>query len=88
MPNAVTNSTPITQGDEVAHLLRDLGSAADFTYWCSGTFPLGGTNSIVNSFNTFGYSSVKKHVRAQWITVCLGRFNRSEIENYACFFQG
>lgn len=90
MPNAVTNSTPITQGDEVAHLLRDLGSAADFTYWCSGTFPLGGTNSIVNSFNTFGYSGVKKHVRAQWdYGTAWGDLIRSEIDNYRpVFYRG
>jgi hypothetical protein len=82
MPNEVTNSTPMAQGDEVAHLLRDLGDAADFTYLCSGTFPIGGTNYIVNGFNTFGYSGVKKHVKEQWeYGTAWSDLIRSEIDN-------
>jgi hypothetical protein len=83
MPDELTNSSTIAEGDEIANLLRDIGreDATDMTYWCSGTWTT--VNKIEEAFkNKFSYEGVKKHVKNDWgYGSAWGDLLRSEIDN-------
>ena len=65
MPAELKNSSSTNEEDEIAHLLRDCGSASNMTYWCSGSWTT--MNNIVDAFkNSFNYKGVKKQVRSKW----------------------
>lgn len=81
MPNMLTNSSSISEGDEVAHLIKDCGDATDMTYWCSGSWT--SVNKTVDAFkNVFNYKGVMKYVKKDWKYGSAWRdLLRSEIDN-------
>jgi hypothetical protein len=64
IPDALFNTTDEIQAHELATLLRDLGSAMDMTYWCSGSWTT--MNKVEGAFNYYDYNSAEKKVRKNW----------------------
>ena len=69
MPNVLTNSSDIWEGEEIAWLLSDCGSACkmdnNIEYFCSGSWTT--TNNIEDAFvDEFKYEAAEKKTKSEW----------------------
>jgi len=65
MPNELLNTSTIEQGDEIAHLLSDIGESSNMTYWCAGSWTT--VNNLEEALkNNFNYKSVEKKIKNNW----------------------
>jgi len=79
MPNELLSSSSDAEGDEIAHLLRDIGNKSNMTYWCAGSWAH--TNKLVDALkNDFKYKGVEKKVRANWFDDVWNDLIRAEID--------
>ena len=80
MPNELTNSSTDPEGNEIAHLLRDIGKddAANMLYNCWGTFNTVG--KLIDGFKKFKYKGVVERVKKNWNSDVWGDIIRTEID--------
>ena len=64
MPNVLLNSSSNAEGDEIAHLLRDIGDASNMHYWCAGAWAT--TDNLVDALKKFKYKKAEKKVRSHF----------------------